>query len=396
MKFVDLKKSDLFEICKLNNLDVNDQMIKDILHSIEKEGNCKFKQTFRASLIQDIKTKMLKLIYTWHRLNEKDKISFLNGIENRFCRFNIEPSDVFKESLFDYINKEFQFNKDRLKLSFEECLILNREINILKSRIESLNDQMEQKEIELRLNSTKLELLQKKFDSMNNELESTFSDKLNGILSSNFSKEPSEQKVILSQNNENVSIQQSVRPESSITKILMAPAPKKPFRIRSKTPKNCQKLMFLLQPQQIDQTHVLKDSGEICPNHEKIEKESSCQILKNAKKQVYKRRNNSVANILEQIDNKKDKKIRLSQYDGPDEIEINFKSPVEIKQTLDSLESKPPITQDSNMSRKELREELEQYKHLINVRKIGSHTKDDQERETIKLKWSKSRKENHN
>ena len=149
MKFVDLKKSDLFEICKLNNLDVNDQMIKDILHSIEKEGNCKFKQTFRASLIQDIKTKMLKLIYTWHRLNEKDKISFLNGIENRFCRFNIEPSDVFKESLFDYINKELEFNKDQLKLSFEECSILNQEINILKRRIESLNAQLTQKEAEI-------------------------------------------------------------------------------------------------------------------------------------------------------------------------------------------------------------------------------------------------------
>jgi uncharacterized coiled-coil protein SlyX len=179
MVYVDIKKSDLFDICKLHDLDVNDQTIKDIFHLVEKEGNIKFKHTFRISLIQDVRNKILKLILTWRRLNENEKFLFLSVISNRFYRFVIEPSDIFKESSCDYINNELKFNKDRLKLNFEECLILNRKIGILQSRIESLNEQFEQKETELRLNSTKLDLLQKKLDSVNKEVDDVFSDKLN-------------------------------------------------------------------------------------------------------------------------------------------------------------------------------------------------------------------------
>jgi len=68
MVYVDIKKSDLFDICKLHDLDVNDQTIKDIFHLVEKEGNIKFKHTFRISLIQDMRNKILKLIITWRRL----------------------------------------------------------------------------------------------------------------------------------------------------------------------------------------------------------------------------------------------------------------------------------------------------------------------------------------
>jgi hypothetical protein len=87
---------------------------------------------------------------------------------------------------------------------------------------------------------------------------------------------------------------------------------------------------------------------------------------------------------LEQVDSNKEKKICLSHDTNKiEKMNPIFKNPFEIKEILDSLQQKPPINEDNIKSRKELREELEKFKNLINVRKVGSHEEDENEREII-------------
>jgi hypothetical protein len=76
--------------------------------------------------------------------------------------------------------------------------------------------------------------------------------------------------------------------------------------------------------------------------------------------------------------------------------ELGLKKTSEITKTINSLEPNPPIFEDYNWERKKLRENMEQFKHLIDVRKIGSHTKDEKEKEMIKLRRNKRLKKNHN
>jgi hypothetical protein len=142
-----------------------------------------------------------------------------------------------------------------------------------------------------------------------------------------------------------------------------------------------------------EQTEKQKEIDISRSHQNSIQVESKQQRNEESKRPIVrKRRINSIAKILEQVDSNKEKKMCLSH--ATNQIAI-FKNPFEIKETLDSLKQRPPITEDNIKSREELREELEKFKHLINVRKVDSHAKDEYEREIIKLKWSKSCKENH-
>ena len=425
MSSVDLRKSELLSLLDLNNFVVNEYLINEVLKLVENEGNVKLQDSISDSLTEDIRSKMSILCATWKRLSDEEREIFRKNAKNRDYRIKINPYDVLPGTFKDYLNGKYESLQSMLEISNKQIEILENEKIILKEQIEIFKDQLSQKEAELSLSAKKLALLQK-------EMQTVVKTEVNTMKKEPESVKPLSESpkggIVIVQQNPILSPQQQnmSSPQQQPKGLIVVPNPGiNKFECNKQNQSN----MFIIQ-QPPSNTNVI-------PNQMQQFNQQSLQSLfamQNSNQSQMKQPNfvfvqapgNQQQQIImptmmnqsfcpqpqqQQQQPQKTKYIITHVVTPPkpaettsknnkgtkrniDEIYVDNRPELGLKKTVESLEPNPPLVEDPHWERKKLREKMEQFKHLIDVRKIGSHNKDEKEKEMIRQKRNKRFKTN--